>query len=178
MKTPREKLDDILRISLNDSLVRAAAGFVDEEPKLVKRLVDLLLSEDYRIAQRAAGVLFYLAKRSGEIPGPHMKRLVAASEAEDAPRVVRRNVLRIFQFVDAPENVRSRLFSHCLDVIGDPHQDRAIRAFAMTAALRAAGSSDELKRELSLVIEMQLPHETAPSFVNHARRVVSRVGNL
>lgn len=176
MSTAGERLDEILRNSQNDSNVRVAARCVDEDPKLVKRLVDLLLSADHRIAQRAAGVLFYLAKSPGETLRPHLKRLVAASESENAPRVVRRNVLRILQFTDAPENVRGRLFSHCLDVIGDPRQDRAIRAFAMTAALRAAGSSDELKRELRLAIEIQLPRETAPSFINHAKRVVGRFG--
>lgn len=175
MKTAGEKLGEILRVSQNESLVRAAAACVDEDPRLVKLLVDLLLSEDYRIAQRAAGVLFYLAKTSNADLRACLKRLVAASEAENAPTVVRRNVLRILQFADAPEVIRGRVFSHCLDVIGDPHQDRAIRAFAMTAAERAAGESEELRRELRLAIEIQLPYETAPSFVNHAGRVIGRL---
>lgn len=164
-------LRDALERNSPDPKTLGAA--IADEPKLVGDLVALFLTDGHRISHRASNVFMFLAQKRPETLAPHLKRLVRELERDDSTVSIRRNVVRLFQEIDVPKNLAGAVFSRCLEFGADPNEAIATRAFAITAAARIAGKHDELRRELKLLIENQLPHETSPAFKNRAKKILN-----
>jgi hypothetical protein len=84
---------------------------------------------------------------------------------------VKRNVVRLLQYIEIPKRLIGRVYSHCVDLIDDAYQPAAVRAFALTVAARIAKSEPDLMNELRLIVSRRLPHTTA-AFQVRAREIL------
>src|SRR3954453_14540804 len=106
--------------------------FIGDDAERFSELMRVFFAGPYRVTQRAAWPLNYCAERRPKLVQPYLKKLVDELENEDAHDAVRRNILRLMQYVEIPARIKGRLYSICLDFIDDLSQPVAVKVFAIT----------------------------------------------
>jgi len=147
------------------------ADYVGDDPKRFAELVKQLLGPVYRLSQRAAWPVSYCIERHPEFIKPYFNVLIKQLERDDAHVAVRRNVARLFQFVDIPKRYQGRVFDACYNLLADPAEPVAVRVFSMTVAAKLAENEPELLDELRLVAT-KYPQAATAGFRSRARRVL------
>lgn len=139
----------------------AIVEFIGDDPKRFAELMKLFFAGDYRLTQRAAWPMNYCAERHPKLILPYLPKLLDCVEREDMHVAARRNVMRLLQFIEIPKRLAGKVYAHAIDLLDDPFQPIAVRAFAITVAARIAKSEPDLLNELRLIIKKHLPHSTA-----------------
>ena len=145
--------------------------FIGDDPKRFAELMKLFFEGEYRLTQRAAWPMSYCVEQHPELIRPYLSKLIDCLDRDDQHDAVRRNVLRLLQYIEFPKRLAGKVYAHCIDFIDDPDQPIAVRAFAMTVAARIAKSEPDLLNELRLIVSKHLPHSTA-AFKVRARQVL------
>lgn len=164
---------DILEALLAEhskSQMKKIVQYIDRDPTKFAELMKVFLGDTYRLSQRAAGVLNYCAENHHELVKPYFGRLIDQLEREGSHVAVRRNVVRMLQFLEIPRRYRGRIFGACYNLVNDPSQPVAVKVFAMSTAARIAENEPDLLNELKLVVDKYLPHSTA-GFKSRARKI-------
>ena len=165
---------DIRAALLAEHSKRQTAKIVDyigNDPSLFKELMDNFLGDTYRVSQRAAWAVSNCIELHPELVKPYYGRLLSQLERDDSHVAVRRNVVRLLQFVDVPARYRGRVFDACYKLFADAGEPVAIRVFSMTVAAQIAKGKAELLDELRLVAK-EHPEAATAGFRSRARRVL------
>jgi hypothetical protein len=125
----------------------------------------------YRVSQRAAWPVSFCIERRPEMVKPYYNLLIKQLERDDAHVAVRRNVARLLQFVEIPKRYAGRIFEACYNLVDDPNETVAVRAFALTVAANVAKDSPELLDELRLVAK-KYPQCATAGFRSRSRRIL------
>jgi hypothetical protein len=144
--------------------------WVGDDPKRFGELMRLFLGDVYRITQRAGWPLSNCVEKHPELIKPCFGKLLIQLERDDVHIAVKRNVVRLLQFVDVPKRYQGRIFETCYALLDDPHEPVAVRCFSMTVAANIAKDSPELLNELRLVAT-KYPQMMTPGFRARLRRV-------
>lgn len=150
----------------------AIVEFIGDDPKRFAELMKLFFAGEYRLTQRAAWPMNYCAERHPKLILPYLPKLLDCLEREDMHDAVRRNVVRLLQYIKIPKRLMGRTYAHCVDLLDDADQPVAVRVFAMTVAARIAKAEPDLMNELKLIVRKHLPHSTA-AFRVRARDILS-----
>lgn len=150
----------------------AIVEFIGDDPKRFAELMKLFFAGEYRLTQRAAWPMNYCAERHPKLILPYLPKLLDCLEREDMHDAVRRNVVRLLQYIEIPKRLMGRTYAHCVDLLDDADQPVAVRVFAMTVAARIAKAEPDLMNELKLIVRKHLPHSTA-AFRVRARDILS-----
>lgn len=151
--------------------------FVGSDARRFKKLVEIFLSDEYVLAQRAGWAVTYCAELHPRLARPYLEKMLDRLERDDVHDAVKRNVARLLQYAEIPERLLGRTYSQCLDLTGDIKAPIAVRAFAMLVAARIAAGEPDLQRELCLVLEKHMPHAPA-AFRARARKILSAYANI
>lgn len=146
--------------------------FIGNDAKKFKVLMGIFLGENYRLTQRAAWSVNYCAENNPKLVKPFLEILLNQLERTDVHNAVKRNIVRLLQYVEIPEKLLGKTYSICVDLIDNPNEPVAVRAFALTIATNIAKSEPDLIKELQLVVNKHLPH-TSAAFEKRAREVLS-----
>jgi hypothetical protein len=130
---------------------KKVVDYVGDDPERFAELMGLFLGPVYRVSQRAAWAVSNCIERHPELVKPYYRRMLAQLERDDAHVAVRRNVVRLLQFVEIPPRYKGRVFDACYALLDDPTQPVAVRCFSMTVSANLAKNSPELMNELKLV---------------------------
>jgi hypothetical protein len=148
--------------------------YVIDNAILFNYLINIYIAGSGRISQRAAGVLNVLALRNERLLRSHYGKLVRVLGDSSVPNRLKRNTVRLFQFVDIPATYRGRVVDLCFGFLLDKKETIAVKVFSMTVLERLAQGSPELLRELVMVIEDQLPY-AGPAFRSRAAKILKRI---
>lgn len=149
------------------------AVYVGNDPQRFADLMKFFLGPVYRLLQRAAWPVSYCIERHPELAKPYFNIFIKQLDRDDAHVAVRRNVARLFQFVDVPKRYQGRLFEACYNLVADPDQPVAVRVFSMTVAANIAKHSPALLAELKSAAT-QHPSLMTPGMRARIRRVFGR----
>lgn len=100
--------------------------------------------------------------------------LLSAAEKTTASDVVKRNVVRLLQFAEIPKRNHGKVVDLCSKFLGDKSESIAVRVFSMTVLARMSRIYPELKSDLRLMIEEQLPYGSA-AFLSRSRKVLKEI---
>ena len=148
--------------------------YVGYDPGRFRELVDVFLAGPYRITQRAAWPLGYCVERQPQLIRPHLKTLIKNLKRPGLHDSVKRNTIRLMQFITIPGSLQGQAASICFDLFRDPKEPVAVRVFSMSVLARIAEDQPELKNELRIMIEDQLPFGSA-AFLSRARKVLKQL---
>ena len=129
--------------------------------KHFRELMACFLSNEYRLAQRAAWSVSWAAQKDPELIKPHIKDLVDQLPREDVHDAVIRNSVRILQQIEIPESLHGELMNNCFRFIESPSTPVAIKVFSLITLFNLSKFYPEIKNELKLIIEERWNHETA-----------------
>lgn len=147
------------------------ADYVGVDAERFAELMKCVFGPVYRVSQRAAWPVSYCIERHPELVKPYFNVLIKQLEHEDAHVAVRRNVARLFQFVDIPKRYQGRLFDACYNLLANPSETVAVRCFSMSVAAKIAKDEPELMEELRM-IATKYPQVATAGFRSRARRVL------
>ena len=82
---------------------------------------------------------------------------------------INRNTIRLLQYVDIPEKFQGKVMDICFGYVASPTEAVAIKAFSLTVLGTLAKKYPEILPEIKLLIEEQLPHQTA-AFKSRAKK--------
>lgn len=149
----------------------AIVEFIGDDPKRFAELMKVFFDGDYRLTQRAAWPMNYCAERHSNLIQPYLPKLLDCLDREDMHDAVKRNVMRLLQYIEIPKRFSGKIYAQAMDLLDDAFQPIAVRVFAMTVAARIAKPEPDLMNELRLIILKHLPHSTA-AFRARAKQIL------
>ena len=149
--------------------------YVGVNKERFKQIINIYLAGPYRITQRAAWPLSYCVERHPELIEPHLKTILDFVDRPDTQVAVRRNTVRLLQFIEIPKRFHARVINLCFEYLLNKKQPVAVKVFSMTVLANLSQSSPEIKKELRIAIEDQLPYGSA-GFVSRAKKVLKEIG--
>lgn len=124
-------------------------------------LFQLFLHDEYRVTQRAAWPLSYCVNAHPEFIKKRFGQLIRNLSKPGIHDSIKRNTVRILQEVDIPKKFEGEVMDLCFRYVESPTEAVAIKAFALTVLGKLAKLYPEIIPEVKLLIEEQLPHQTA-----------------
>lgn len=150
---------------------RKIADYVVDSPSRFKTLVNTFLGGPQLVSQRASWAVSYCAEAFPKLINPHYKALLLMAKTPGTHNAIKRNVMRIFQFVDVPPRYRGQVADLCFLFLTNTKEPVAIRVFAMTVLSNISQYEPDLKPELRIIIEDQLPYGSA-AFLSRGRKIL------
>jgi hypothetical protein len=149
-------------------------NYVDNDPKRFAELVHVFLQGPYRVTQRAAWPLSYCIEQYPDLLKPHFRKIISQLGKKNIHDSVKRNTLRMLQFVRVPKVYQGITADLCFGFLADLKEPVAIRVFAMTVLANMAKEVPDLKNELILLIEDQIPYASA-GFLSRGGKVLKQL---
>jgi hypothetical protein len=148
--------------------------YVGKDPKKFSQLVNVFLQGPYRVTQRIAWPLSYCVEENTALIHPHLPRILKYVLQPGLHDSVKRNVVRLLQFIDIPKKHQGTVANICFKFLRDTKEPVATRVFSMTVLANLIKEIPELKNELIPIIEDQLPFGSA-AFVSRGRKVLKEL---
>lgn len=82
--------------------------------------------------------------------------------------------LRLLQYISIPLSLQGKTINLCFDFLNNPKEPIAVRVFAMTVLGNLAKENADLKNEIIMVIEDQLPYGSA-GFLSRGKKVLKQL---
>ncbi|MDX1349483.1 MAG: hypothetical protein R3279_04510 [Putridiphycobacter sp.] len=154
-----------------------AADRVLRSAKELQELISYFESTDIRLVQRATQIIGKVHDKDRAILKPYLIQMIKGlgDERIDA---YKRNVLRIFQTAEIPEQYEGHLFDHAFTFLEDNTEPVAIRAFAMTVCRKIAEKHPELANEVTDAIKLILEENESAGIQNRGGHELRRLKRL
>jgi hypothetical protein len=152
--------------------VNKVVKFVGDNPGRFKRLIDVYLAGPYRITQRASWPLSYCVEEHPELIRPHLKSILDLLKRPDVHDAVKRNTMRLLQFIDIPKKFNGRIVDLCFTFLQSKTEPVAVKAFCITVLAKLIEHEPDLKHELKIILEDQLPY-ASPAFRVRANKFLN-----
>lgn len=138
-------------------------------------LMHLFLHDEYRIVQRSAWVVSIIAEQHPALLIPYMDIVMEKLTGPATPDAVKRNVVRLLQYVLIPEELHGKVMDLCFGFLADPAEAIAVRCFSMTVLANLAQTYPEIKQELQTVIEECLEQHPSAGFIARAKKTMKHI---
>lgn len=152
------------------------ASWVGDDKKRFDELMNLFLHDEYRVVQRSAWIVKYVADAHPDWITPYLKKMLeyCRKPVHDA---VKRNVIRILEQVEIPKRLQGLAATACFDFLASPEEPVAVKVFSMSVLYNIAREEPDLKSELITLIEEQLEFAT-PGFRSRGNKILKMLRTL
>jgi len=144
--------------------------------ELFDELMILFLGKDYRITQRAAWILSHCFDENPWLINKHLKVMIDNLKKQ-VDVAVKRNTVKVLQHVDIPDDLLGDLAEICFGYLNSGKEAVAVKAHSMTILFNIVKKFPELKDELKLSIEDQMPYESA-GFKARGRKILKALERM
>lgn len=164
----RERLEAEHSKTLTATIVK----YVGDDKNRFKELMTLFFDGEYRLAQRAAWPLSYIAIEHPKLLNPYFEKFVKKLETPGNHPAIARNILRVLQEIDIPENYQGLLIDVSFRIIMNETETAAVRAFAITVAAKISKNYPELKNELLIILKELSALPQLPSMTSRIKKAL------
>lgn len=155
--------------AVTDTIVR----YVGNDQGRFNSLISIFLQNDPKLTPRAAWAMSVCVTNHPELVAPHFPALLKMVGRPNAHDAVKRNVMRLLQFVKIPKRYQGRVVAIGFKLL-EPHEPIAVRAFSMTVLANIVREQPGLNNELQAVLEDQLPYGSA-GIQSRAKKVLKEL---
>ena len=135
--------------------------WVGSSQQRFNELFALFLNDEYRVTQRAAWPVSYCVAAHPVFIKTNFSKLLKNLQKPNLHDSIKRNSIRLLQHVDIPGKYQGEVMNICFQYVENPAEAVAIKAFSLTVLGNLAKQYPEIIQEVKLLIEDQLPHQTA-----------------
>ena len=129
--------------------------------EMVAELMRFFVSNEYRVAQRAAWCVSTAIDIKPQLVYPYIKALVAQLLRTDVHDAVVRNSIRILKQISIPEEYHGEVMNACFVLAQKAETPIAIKAFALSTLYKLCLIYPDIKGELQTIAEAHLNSESA-----------------
>ncbi|HRE49925.1 MAG TPA: hypothetical protein PK339_00785 [Flavitalea sp.] len=151
----------------------AIVAYIGEDPRKFARLMNLFLSGDALVRQRAGWPLSYCVQSCPGLALPYFDQLLKMLTTPNIHPAISRNITRLFQYTPVPKRFQGRLMDACFGFISDPRSPIAVRAFSLSILEKMTEDYPEIFPEIQLIIEEHWD-EASAAFRSRAKRIMAR----
>jgi hypothetical protein len=130
----------------------------------IEELMICFFDSNLRICQRSANVVSKISKKNSELFLPFIPRMLQALN-DPIHSAITRNIVRVWQTIDIPEEYLGEIFDKCMSYINDPKKAIAVRAFSIEICSNICKKYPELKGELIEILNLH--YEAGSSGIKH-----------
>ena len=134
----------------------------------------LFLNDEYWVVQRSAWPMSYCVDAHPVLISKHWKALMDNLKKPNLHDAVKRNSIRLMQKIELPEEYHGEIMDMCFNYLLSPQESLAVKVFSMSVLANLTKYYPEISAELKLIIEDQLPHQTA-GFKSRAKKVLKEL---
>ncbi len=134
--------------------------YIGNDKKRFAELMNLFLGNTYRITQRAAWAVSYCSEEHPELIAPYLERMLDNLN-QPVHVAVKRNTMRTLQDIDIPKKLQGKAADICFQLLCSKDEPIAVKVFSMTVLHNLSKQHPDLKNELRMAIEEQLPYASA-----------------
>jgi hypothetical protein len=163
---------EILKEHSKQNIVRLAQ-WIGNDKERFKLLMDLFLKGEYRATQLSAWLVSHVADQHPALLEPYLDKMLKRMMETGVHVAVKRNVLRILQFIEVPRRLYGKVAKLCFDFLKS-NEPIAVRVFSMTVLANIAQHEPDLKKELRLIIEQRMEWEGA-AFQSRAKKILKEL---
>jgi len=167
---------EILREHSKHQCVRITK-WIGTDKRRFKKLMDFFLTGKYRITQRAAWIIQHCADEHPELVIPYIERMVDRMIEANVHEAVKRNVVRILQDVEIPRRLAGKVATVCFDWLASAKEPIAVKVFSMSVLANIAKQEPDLKNEIRILIEQQMPVGSA-GFKSRGKKVLRQLEKI
>jgi hypothetical protein len=149
-------------------------SYIGKDTIRFAKLVEAFLNGPYRITQRASWLLSSCIEKHPQLIRPHLKKVLVKLEDPEQHQAVKRNILRLLQYIDVPVKFQGLVANACFQLLSNPKETVAVHVFSMTVLANIIKQEPELGNELAAIIEQKLPY-ASPAFISRGRKVLSKL---
>lgn len=138
--------------------IASIIDYVGKDKNRFRALMDcfFMVTKDYRVPQRAAHTVALIFDQKPELIRPYVPEFIGLMLLPETRNSIKRNILRILQHCEIEEKFSGRLYSRLFEILSDPNEEIAVRAFSITVLYNISEEHKGLKPELRSLIEMVL----------------------
>ncbi len=166
---------ELLKIQSKTQALRVSE-FIGTDQQRFHELMRLFFCDDTFLRHKASMVVGFCVLINSYLLDPYMEKMIQClkDQVNDA---LTRNIFRTFQFVALPEKYWGEVWEIGYQYLTSPKKPIAIRVFAMTVLVNICRHLPELKQELQIAIEDQLPFGSA-GFVSRGKKSLNILKKL
>jgi hypothetical protein len=161
---------EILAVRSKDQVV-TLVSWIGKDKTRFKQLMEFFLEGESRLAQKSAWVIGHCAELHPELVNPWLKAMIKKMYQPALHGALKRNVVRILQFVNIPRELQGRVANLCFELIASAEEPIAVRTFSITVLANIARDEPALRKELEIVVRQMLPYST-PAFRARAKKIL------
>jgi hypothetical protein len=163
---------ETLKADHKDQAIKVAA-WVGNDPKRFQNVVSMMVGKDANLAKRAAWVFSHSVDAYPYLVKPHIKPIIKNlyKTKEDA---VKRASVRNLQFIEIPEQLWGETVEITFNLLQSNSEPIAVKVFAMTLLYNLSNAIPEIKKELKISIEDQLP-VSSTGFQNRGNKILAKL---
>lgn len=137
-------------------------------------LVKLFLHDEYIVVQRAGWPMSEIVLKNPAMVQKHLRKILDYVNKPGLHNAVRRNTVRLLQYLDIPKKYQGQVMNLCFDYIISPTEKIAVKAFSLTVLQNLSRQYPEIKQELKTIIEDRWDQETA-AFRSRAKKILKEL---
>lgn len=150
------------------------AAMVGNDYQKYQDLIELVVNYECPISEKAAWAMNHCFEEGTGYFQDFFEELTPIIGDPKYSDSVKRNIVRVFQFVEIPEEYQSSIIDSCFELVGNKKTAIAVKAFALGVLENMVKLYPELKNELISAIELILP--TASSGLkNRGQHILKRL---
>jgi len=146
-------------------------------PSLFKELQKLAFSGEDTVSLRASWIMDKAAEQRHDFVSPVFIEHIAANVVTNTSSSVIRACLRLLAREELPKKNLGLLTNQCFDWLAASSSPIAVKVHAMQLLYRVTLLEPDLKNELKVLIEDQLPHGSA-GFISRGKRILKQLEKL
>lgn len=168
------ELQKMLLAEHSRAQMERVVDWVGMDDKRLKMLVELFMSDDKVISQRAGYPLSTIGEYYPQRMIPYLQKLIDYARTPNKHDAVYRSIARILDHASIPIRLQGKAMDLCFDWLVDPHQKVAVKAFALTVLEQLLDLYPDIGSELKIIIEDQIIHQT-PAFKSRAKKILKKL---
>jgi hypothetical protein len=153
-------------------------NYIGDDKVRFKELMQLFFGDEYRVTQRAAWAVGNCAEVYPQLLKPYMLKMTSNLYRENLHDAIKRNTLRVFQFVEIPESIQGKVYDVCMKYLLSINESIAVKAFSITVLHKISMLHPDLQDELKLVLNELYKHETSPAIISRCKKALTEMDRI
>jgi hypothetical protein len=147
-------------------------AWVGNEQKRFDELFSLFVSNDKRVVQMSSWPLSYCVEAHPKFIQKHFSALLKNVKQQHNHDAVKRHTLRILQCAEIPKKYQGEVMNLCFDIVQSMEEKPAVKMFSLVVLDKLVKLYPEIKAELHLIIETQMPYESL-AFKSRGKKILA-----
>ncbi len=152
-------------------------AYVGEDEERFAELIRIFFTGQQKTIIGASQAVGVISEKQPRLIKPYVVDLIGYLKSNPID-AVKRNTMRIFQFIDIPEEIEGDLFDIAMNYIKSIETAIAIKAFSMTSLRKICQKYPELTQEVIFQIEILVKEQVSAGLTSRGQHELVKLNTI